>query len=167
MTTIYQMGTANHQYSTRTDLVGNAFTLLHKRLGCFAKIRYVVIAWPLGMALQPKRLFLIVCSSAGTQLSLQRTTQLVEFSISLGSTHLVFPAVIGFGIMRCLALDLGRKIEELLGYRELTFNLFDGYSMVHQCEEPSILRCSYQLLGDFVFSLLKIYKFQLAYSHSD
>lgn len=69
--------------------------------------------------------------------------------------------------MRCLALDLGRKIEELFGYRELTLDLSDGYSVVHQCEEPGILRCSYQLLGDFVFTLFKIYTFQLAYSHSD
>lgn len=67
--------------------------------------------------------------------------------------------------MRRLALGFGRKIEELFGYRELTFNLFDGYSMVHQREESGIFRCSYQLLGDFVFPLVEVYTFRLARGH--
>lgn len=93
--------------------------------------------------------------------------RLDTYSLWPDTAHLVFPAVIGFGIMRRLEFHLGRKVEELFGYRKLTFNLLDGYSMVHQREESCILRCSYQLLGDFVFPVVKVYTFQLAYSHSD
>jgi hypothetical protein len=58
--------------------------------------------------------------------------------------------------MRSLGLDLGRKIKKCPRDSKLGFYIFSRNTMVYQCEETSMFRCFYELLGDIVLAFIEV-----------
>lgn len=103
-----------------TNLVGNAGTFFHEFTGRIMKPRHIIITRPIRVSLEPKRLLLVVCAGTGTQLGLNQRSkyQLADSGGGLGA-YLIFPSVVGYGIMGCLSLYLGWEIKECFRNGEL------------------------------------------------
>lgn len=144
--------------SEHTELVGDFCTFLHELTRRISKPRHVVIAWPVRLALEPKRLFLVVHAGTRTQLGLRKENKYRGSDWDGdGIPHFIFPSIVGLSIMGSFALYISREIKESLGNRELGLNVFLRDTMINQGKETSILGCLYQLCCDFVFALLKVW----------
>lgn len=114
--------------------------LIHEQLGLLPERRYVLVTRPLRISLQPQRLLLVICARAGPQLRLK------------------FPPIVVLGAMRRLALDFWAEVEKGLGNGESGLDLVDADAVVYEREESCTHGGVNQLLGNFIPSIIKIWR---------
>ena len=142
-----------------TNSLRDALTLGHETLRSCTETWHMFVIWPLRVALQPERLFLIRYAGAWTNLRLircmlasarSRWTVLVRF-------HLVFPPVVRLDAVRNFRLHILRQGEECPGKLKLSINFVHSDVMINQAEEACGLGSFQQLLCDFFFSRVKVF----------